>query len=209
MKQNSSFSTLIFIIIFGVGAIVAYAMNEVAGNLVAGGVGFGAFLLALVASWAVRVADQWDRAVILRLGQFHALKGPGLFFIFPVIDAIPYWIDTRVITTGFKAEKTLTKDTVPVDVDAVLFWKVVDPKKAALDVADYQITAVSARHRSHDQQYPWKLPITPRRFGGSGNHQGLRSLPDRVSQPETGLQRFPGRSENGANPCRRLRSWGS
>jgi regulator of protease activity HflC (stomatin/prohibitin superfamily) len=69
--------------------------------------------------------------VILRLGHFHALKGPGLFFIIPVIDAIPYWIDTRVITTGFKAEKTLTKDTVPVDVDAVLFWKVVDPKKAA------------------------------------------------------------------------------
>ena len=89
-------------------------------------------------SSAIQVADQWDRAVILRLGHFHSLKGPGLFFIIPVIDAIPYWIDTRVITTGFKAEKTLTKDTVPVDVDAVLFWKVVDPKKAALDVADYQ-----------------------------------------------------------------------
>jgi regulator of protease activity HflC (stomatin/prohibitin superfamily) len=76
--------------------------------------------------------------VILRLGQFHSLRGPGLFFIVPVIDSIPYWIDTRVITTGFKAEKTLTKDTVPVDVDAVLFWKVLDPKKAALDVADYR-----------------------------------------------------------------------
>ena len=101
-------------------------------------IGVGAFVLALVVSSAIQVADQWDRAVILRLGQFHALKGPGLFFIIPVIDAIPYWIDTRVITTGFKAEKTLTKDTVPVDVDAVLFWKVVDPKKAALDVADYQ-----------------------------------------------------------------------
>ena len=71
-------------------------------------------------------------------GSFSALKGPGLFFIIPVIDAIPYWIDTRVITTGFKAEKTLTKDTVPVDVDAVLFWKSGGPKKAALDVADYQ-----------------------------------------------------------------------
>jgi regulator of protease activity HflC (stomatin/prohibitin superfamily) len=86
----------------------------------------------------MRVADQWDRAVILRLGRFHALKGPGMFFLIPVVDTIPYWIDTRVITTGFKAEKTLTKDTVPVDVDAVLFWKVVDPKRAALDVADYQ-----------------------------------------------------------------------
>ena len=60
-----------------------------------------------------------------------------MFFIIPIIETVPYWIDTRVITSSFKAEKTLTKDTVPVDVDAVLFWKVVDPKKAALDVADY------------------------------------------------------------------------
>jgi regulator of protease activity HflC (stomatin/prohibitin superfamily) len=74
----------------------------------------------------------------LRLGRFHAFKGLGLFFIIPIIDKIAFWIDTRVITTGFKAEKTLTKDTVPVDVNAVLFWKVLDPKKAALDVADYQ-----------------------------------------------------------------------
>jgi regulator of protease activity HflC (stomatin/prohibitin superfamily) len=96
------------------------------------------FVVAILVSLATKVADQWDRAVILRLGQFHALKGPGLFFIIPVIDAIPYWIDTRVITSAFKAEKTLTKDTVPVDVDAVLFWKVVDSKKAALAVADFQ-----------------------------------------------------------------------
>ncbi len=75
---------------------------------------------------------------MLRLGHFHALKGPGLFFIIPVIDTVAYWIDIRVITTAFKAEKTLTKDTVPVDVDAVLFWKVIDPKKAALEVADYR-----------------------------------------------------------------------
>ena len=86
----------------------------------------------------IRVANQWDKAVVLRLGRFHALNGPGLFFIIPVIDVVAYWIDTRVITSSFKAEKTLTKDTVPVNVDAVLFWKVLDPKKAALDVADYQ-----------------------------------------------------------------------
>jgi regulator of protease activity HflC (stomatin/prohibitin superfamily) len=138
MRQNGSFAILIFVVILGLGAGVAYLVNDSAGNVAAGAVGAVAFLLAIVASSAVRVADQWDRAVILRLGQFYALKGPGLFFIIPVIDAIPYWIDIRVITTGFKAEKTLTKDTVPVDVDAVLFWKVVDPKKAALDVADYQ-----------------------------------------------------------------------
>ena len=72
------------------------------------------------------------------MGHFHALKGPGLFFIIPIIDTVAYWIDIRVITSSFKAEKTLTKDTVPVDVDAVLFWKVIDPKKAALEVADYE-----------------------------------------------------------------------
>jgi regulator of protease activity HflC (stomatin/prohibitin superfamily) len=66
------------------------------------------------------------------------MRGPGVFFIIPIIDTIPYWIDIRVISSSFNAEKTLTKDTVPVDVDAVLFWKVVDPQKAALDVADYQ-----------------------------------------------------------------------
>src|SRR5512146_2707083 len=138
MKQNRSFAILIFVVTLGVGAALAYARYRVGATAEAAGIGVAAFVLALVVSYAIQVADQWDRAVILRLGHFHALKGPGLFLIIPVIDAIPYWIDTRVITTGFKAEKTLTKETVPVDVDAVLFWKVVDPKKASLDVADYQ-----------------------------------------------------------------------
>ena len=93
-------------------------------------------ILASLVSSALQVANQWDRAVVLRLGRFQALRGPGLFFIIPIMDSIAYWIDTRVITMSFKAEKTLTKDTVPVD--AVLFWKVLDPQKAALDVADYQ-----------------------------------------------------------------------
>ncbi len=138
MKQNRSFATLIFIVIVGIGAAVAYARYRVGANVEAAGIGVGSFVMALIVSSAIQVANQWDRVVILRLGHFHALKGPGLFFIVPVFDVIPYWIDTRVITSGFKAEKTLTKDTVPVDVDAVLFWKVIDPKKAALDVADYQ-----------------------------------------------------------------------
>jgi regulator of protease activity HflC (stomatin/prohibitin superfamily) len=97
-----------------------------------------AFVIAFLVSLSIKVADQWEKVVILRLGKFRDLKGPGLFLIIPIIDTVPYWIDTRVITGSFKAEKTLTKDTVPVDVDAVLFWKVIDPKKAALDVADYQ-----------------------------------------------------------------------
>jgi regulator of protease activity HflC (stomatin/prohibitin superfamily) len=138
MRKSSSFAGLIFFVILGIGGALAVAMYGATANVGSVGIGVIAFVVALVVSLAIKVADQWERVVILRLGKFRSLKGPGLFFIIPIIDAIPYWIDTRVITTSFKAEKTLTKDTVPVDVDAVLFWKVVDPEKAALNVADYQ-----------------------------------------------------------------------
>ena len=135
MKNQSLFSTLLFLVIVALGIALTYSMKDTGGAVI---IGFGSFILALVVATATKVADQWNRAVVLRLGKFHLLRGPGLFFIIPVIDMIPYWIDIRVITTTFKAEKTLTKDTVPVDVDAVLFWKEVDPKKAALDVAEYK-----------------------------------------------------------------------
>jgi regulator of protease activity HflC (stomatin/prohibitin superfamily) len=129
---------LIFVVILGIGSALAYAMHRVSADFQALWVLGGAIVVAFVASSAIQVADQWSKAVVLRLGKFRSLQGPGLFLIVPLIDTIPYWIDTRVLTNSFKAEKTLTKDTVPVDVDAVLFWKIVDPKKAALDVADYQ-----------------------------------------------------------------------
>ncbi|OGA17478.1 MAG: peptidase [Betaproteobacteria bacterium RIFCSPLOWO2_02_FULL_63_19] len=87
---------------------------------------------------AFRVARQWQKAVILRLGKYLGLKGPGFFYILPFVDTVPYWIDLRTITTPFNAEETLTKDSVPVDVDAVLFWRVVDPKKAAIEVENYR-----------------------------------------------------------------------
>jgi len=96
-----------------------------------------AFILSLIIAYAFRIADQWEKAVILRLGKFIGLRGPGPFFIIPLVDRVAYWIDLRVNTTDFKAEKTITKDTVPVDVDAVLFWKVLDPEKAALMVHEY------------------------------------------------------------------------
>jgi regulator of protease activity HflC (stomatin/prohibitin superfamily) len=138
MRATSSFAILVFVVILGIGSAIAYATFTPGAHTASIYIWAGSFVIAVIASLAIKVADQWDKAVILRLGKFHSLKGPGLFFIIPVIDMIPYWIDTRVITTGFKAEKTLTKDTVPVDVDAVLFWKVVEPQKAALDVADYR-----------------------------------------------------------------------
>jgi regulator of protease activity HflC (stomatin/prohibitin superfamily) len=87
---------------------------------------------------ALKIASQWEKAVVLRLGRFHRLAGPGLFWIVPIVDTIPNWIDHRVMVTPFSAEKTLTKDTVPVDVDAVLFWLVWDAEKAALEVENYR-----------------------------------------------------------------------
>jgi uncharacterized membrane protein YqiK len=89
--------------------------------------------------FALKVADQWEKAIVLRFGRFIGLRGPGIFWIIPIVDAIAVWIDHRVMVTPFSAEKTLTKDTVPVDVDAVLFWLVWDAEKAALEVEDYQV----------------------------------------------------------------------
>ena len=141
MRNGSSFAGLVFLAILAIGGILIYAIQGLTSGMEIG-IGVVTLAVAWVVSAAIKVADQWEKAVILRLGKFRSLEGPGLFFIIPVIDAIPFWIDTRVITASFKAEKTLTKDTVPVDVDAVLFWKVLDPKKAALDVADYK-TAIN------------------------------------------------------------------
>jgi regulator of protease activity HflC (stomatin/prohibitin superfamily) len=138
MRQSNSFPALIFVVILAIGAAVAFGLHQAAADGAAIAVLGCFFALAYIVAAAVKVADQWNKAVVLRLGKFRSLEGPGLFFIVPIIESIPYWIDTRVLTSSFKAEKTLTKDTVPVDVDAVLFWKIIDPKKAALDVADYQ-----------------------------------------------------------------------
>ena len=88
---------------------------------------------------AIKIASQWEKAVVLRFGKFNGLYGPGLFWIVPIVDTIPEWIDHRVMVTPFSAEKTLTKDTVPVDVDAVLFWMVWDAEKAALEVESYRV----------------------------------------------------------------------
>jgi regulator of protease activity HflC (stomatin/prohibitin superfamily) len=94
-------------------------------------------LLGVVLMQSPRIAQQWERAVVLRLGRFIGLRGPGLFWIVPFVDSVSSWIDQRTITTSFAAEQTLTSDTVPVNVDAVLFWLVHDVEKAALEVQDY------------------------------------------------------------------------
>lgn len=138
MKPTSAVPGLVFIIIVTIGGAASYAVRSAGAEFASVALFILSILFASLVASAIRVADQWSRAVILRLGKFRSLEGPGLFLIIPLIETIPYWIDTRVLTSSFKAEKTLTKDTVPVDVDAVLFWKIIDPKMAALNVADYQ-----------------------------------------------------------------------
>lgn len=137
MKKTSSVSALLFVLVLFGGGALAYGIYGDFVRAESLAILIGTVIVAVTVSRGVRVAAAWDRAVVLRLGKFRALRGPGVFGIIPIIDTIPYWIDIRVITSSFKAEKTLTRDTVPVDVDAVLFWKVLDPEKAALTVADY------------------------------------------------------------------------
>lgn len=100
---------------------------------------FGVIMLVgFILFFAIQVARQWEKAVVLRMGKIKGLQGPGLFWIVPILDTITTWIDQRVMVTPFSAEKTLTRDTVPVNVDAVLFWLVWDAEKAALEVENYR-----------------------------------------------------------------------
>jgi regulator of protease activity HflC (stomatin/prohibitin superfamily) len=109
-------------------------------------IGVPAFIALLIVSVlianSIHIADQWEKAVVLRMGKYKGLKGPGIFLIIPIIDRIDSYIDQRVRVTYFKAEQTLTKDTVPVNVDAVIYWTVWDVEKAALEVQEYE-TAIT------------------------------------------------------------------
>lgn len=115
------------------GALAAGLRNQLLAVATAGGLALGVYL-----AMAPRVATQWERAVVLRLGRFVGLRGPGLFWVIPLLDRVAVWVDVRVRTTGFAAERTLTRDTVPVNVDAVLFWQVADAERAALGLEDYE-----------------------------------------------------------------------
>ena len=123
-------ATLAFLAPVAAGALATLLTFKPAGLIVG-------VLLGLLLAQSPKIARQWERAVVLRMGKFTGLRGPGLFWIVPFVDNISSWIDQRVITTAFAAEETLTSDTVPVNVDAVLFWVVYDPEKAALEVQNY------------------------------------------------------------------------
>ena len=125
-----SLFVLLILVIVSVALFLLQVVNELGFMLLL-------FVSLLVAS-SIRIADQWEKAVVLRMGKFSGLKGPGPFMIIPIIDSISAYIDQRVRVSAFKAEQTLTKDTVPVNVDAVVYWTVWDVEKAALEVQEYQ-----------------------------------------------------------------------
>ena len=123
-------SLAIVVVLAGLGVLaIALARLVVPGALL--------IVLALIVLAALKLARQWEQAVVLRAGKFLSVRGPGLFWIVPILDNIAALIDTRLRTTQFVAEQTLTKDSVPVDVDAIIFWMVTDVRRAALEVASY------------------------------------------------------------------------
>src|SRR5512132_1898861 len=123
-------SVLVALSLGGAGLLTFLSLGSVAARVT------GAALGLLIGS-APQVAKQWERAGVLRMGRYNGLRGPGLFWMVPLVDSISAWVDERIVTTAFAAEETLTSDTVPVNVDAVLFWRVHDPERAALEVQNF------------------------------------------------------------------------
>jgi regulator of protease activity HflC (stomatin/prohibitin superfamily) len=139
-------------------------------------------LLGLTLMLSPRIAKQWERGVVLRLGRYVGLRGPGLFWVIPFVDVVTKWIDQRVITTSFAAEESLTSDTVPVNVDAVLFWLVYDPEKAALEVQDYQ-QAVSWAAQTALRDIIGRTSLTDLLRGREQIEDQLQKLIDARSNP--------------------------
>ena len=139
-------------------------------------------IVGVILMQAPRIAEQWERAVVLRLGRFVGLRGPGLFWIMPFVDRVSSWIDQRTITTTFAAEQTLTSDTVPVNVDAVLFWMVHDAQKAALEVQDYP-QAVSWAAQTALRDIIGRTDLTDLLRGRERIEAELQQLIDQRSNP--------------------------
>jgi regulator of protease activity HflC (stomatin/prohibitin superfamily) len=145
----------IVVLLAAVGVLAVLAGSVVPGAML--------FALAVIVYASLKMAQQWQQAVILRAGRFRAVKGPGLFWIVPIFDSIAALIDTRIRTTQFIAEQTLTRDTVPVDVDAIIFWLVTDVRRAALEIERY------------DQAIAWAAQTSLREMIGAADLATLLS----------------------------------
>ena len=139
-------------------------------------------VVGAIAMQSPRIAEQWERAIVLRLGKFIGLQGPGLFWIVPFVDRVSSWIDQRTITTSFAAEQTLTSDTVPVNVDAVLFWMVHDAQKAALEVQEYE-QAVSWAAQTALRDIIGRTPLADLLVGRERIDAELQQMIDQRSNP--------------------------
>ena len=168
-------SAVAFLIPAVLGVLATLASSNPVGAIVG-------ILLGLFLAQAPKIARQWERAVVLRLGRYVGLRGPGLFLIIPFVDSISAWVDQRVITTSFAAEETLTSDTVPVNVDAVLFWMVYDPEKAALEVQNYP-QAVSWAAQTALRDIIGRTSLTDLLRGRERIEEELQQLIDERSNP--------------------------
>jgi len=168
-------SMAVLLVLTGAGAVVSRAAGQWVwmAALVA---------LGLVVMQSPQIAQQWERAVVLRFGRFVGLRGPGLFWILPFVDHVSSWVDQRTITTSFAAEQTLTSDTVPVNVDAVLFWMVNDVEKAALEVQDYE-QAVSWAAQTALRDIIGRTTLTDLLRGRERIESELQALIDQRSTP--------------------------
>ncbi|WP_062195885.1 slipin family protein [Anaerolinea thermolimosa] len=173
----------LFIILLIAGVLVAILMDTAGVPDGWTGLTFALFLLlGTYILFAFKVARQWEKAVVLRLGRFHSLRGPGAFWIIPVVDSISNWIDQRVLVTPFSAEKTLTRDTVPVNVDAVLFWVVWDAEKAALEVEDYR-TAIAWAAQTALREVIGQMPLADILIGRARMDAELQKIIDERTTP--------------------------
>ncbi len=137
LKQANPISLALFFVVLATGA----GLSFLTGQLNEGAVPIWLLVSILPAFYlllSLKIANQWEKAIVLRFGKYNRLAGPGLFWVVPLVETVAAWIDQRVMVTAFSAEKTLTQDTVPINVDAVLFWMVWDPQKAALEVESYR-----------------------------------------------------------------------
>jgi regulator of protease activity HflC (stomatin/prohibitin superfamily) len=166
---------LLFVVSLGAGIWLTAATAAPWGLL-------GGLVLGVTLMQSPKVAQQWERAVVLRLGRYIGLRGPGLFIIVPFVDTVTRWVDQRVITTSFAAEETLTSDTVPVNVDAVLFWLVYDPEKAALEVQEY-VQAVSWAAQTALRDIIGRTSLTDLLKGRERIEEELQKLIDQRSNP--------------------------
>lgn len=173
--RTNVISAVAFLSPLALGLLLSFLMWNV-GGIIAG------LILGFLAAQAPKVAKQWESAVVLRLGRYIGLRGPGLFWIIPFIDTVSAWVDQRVITTSFAAEETLTSDTVPVNVDAVLFWMVYDPEKAALEVQNYP-QAVSWAAQTALRDIIGRTSLTDLLRGRERIEEELQKLIDERSNP--------------------------